>query len=1028
MKADIRLFLFAMLIVVNLSAQNQGYHFELYTMKEGLCSNRLTSLWQDRDGFLWIGTEKGLSRFDGSLFDNYFPRSGDSTALSSESILFIREDSQGTLWIRTHNGINLYNPLGGCFRSFLTYPKHFQFLHEAGDFRHFVHEGKVCYIQADQQLSYIDYQSGKAGTIAIPSGSSVSSPPSIIGNILPRGKEAFWLARVEGLSLYKLPTQTLQQFEPDGASGWVQFLQDSPDGVFYAKWHHGLFFLDLHTGKTQNWKLANGEPLSNIINSILPISSEVWWVATEGGLYCLNPFTGQNDRIPLPNETDYPLVIKDLLKDIWDNIWVATEHGLLKLDPHVQGFSYRKVVFEAQPIYENQIYQVVDLPEKNKTFVLSRGGHLYVLDRDENTIVDIPVFRDENAEPTRLFQSQKSGWYMTSRSAVYHFDPETYALTPLSLLPRRENRKGLFWTIQEDQLGRIWLGLSRDGVLIFDPATRSSKYLSCEQNHFCALNVWDIQLDTLSGKVWIATDWEGLWEGDLSTLQFRRVKELSPNILPSDQVLSLAQDKQGFLWISTPLGLCRYGWQDSSCVCYSRESGLPASYLEGLKLDKQGFIWGGTVDKLVRIHPQTLKIDIFDHRFGVDFTAFPLSNIDISSGGKMFAGGKKGFLSWDPDAFVPDTLCPNLYLRAIKILGKPAVEGFHPEKLKNLVLRHFQHALTFEWGVLDFSLPERNRFAWKLAGYEKDWHIGESGSAAVYTQIPPGKYQFQLRNVRNSEAATDEVISENGLNLPVYIQPAFWQRTWFRLLIALLLIGAFIFANRLRISQIKEKEALKANFQKRIIELELSNLRSQMKPHFIFNCLNSINRFIQLSDADTASDYLTKFSRLIRQVLDNSKEETISLDKEIQMLQLYVELEALRFSGRFEYTFHVEEQLDLSGIDIPPLLIQPFIENAIWHGLMHKEGNDGFLAVSFSQKNTFLQVSISDNGIGRAASTSLKQKSASTHISKGMEMTHERLKFIQELYRKKVEVKVYDLMDDKGNPSGTEVRLHIEMG
>ncbi len=221
-----------------------------------------------------------------------------------------------------------------------------------------------------------------------------------------------------------------------------------------------------------------------------------------------------------------------------------------------------------------------------------------------------------------------------------------------------------------------------------------------------------------------------------------------------------------------------------------------------------------------------------------------------------------------------------------------------------------------------------------------------------------------------------------------------------------------------------EKEQKEAAYQSRTAELEMQALRAQMNPHFIFNCLNAINRFIMKNEPEAASDYLSRFSRLIRLILQNSHTPTVTLENELEALRLYLEMEALRFEEKFTFRIYCQEVVDAEYTRIPPLIIQPYVENAIWHGLMHKEGT-GHITIRVQQENEVLTCTIEDDGIGRKRATELKSKSAMKSKSLGMQITAHRLALINALYGKKTTVEVMDLIDASGEAGGTRVVLRI---
>jgi tetratricopeptide (TPR) repeat protein len=244
----------------------------------------------------------------------------------------------------------------------------------------------------------------------------------------------------------------------------------------------------------------------------------------------------------------------------------------------------------------------------------------------------------------------------------------------------------------------------------------------------------------------------------------------------------------------------------------------------------------------------------------------------------------------------------------------------------------------------------------------------------------------------------------------------------------IVLLLSFLLIRNIFLKRRNEKlknENIYKGLQQKTSEMEMQALRAQMNPHFIFNCLNSINSFIMKNESQAASDYLTQFSRLIRLVLNNSKKAWIPLEDEIDMLRLYLDMERLRFKDAFRYDLYCEKDVDASCLFIPPLLLQPFVENAIWHGLMHKKGN-GLVTISFKVEDDILHCTIIDNGVGRSAAANAGSKSSQTHKSMGIQITRERLALINgELDDKKVVFTIEDVIDKKGQVSGTKVDLHI---
>ncbi|MEZ5002172.1 MAG: histidine kinase [Chitinophagales bacterium] len=223
------------------------------------------------------------------------------------------------------------------------------------------------------------------------------------------------------------------------------------------------------------------------------------------------------------------------------------------------------------------------------------------------------------------------------------------------------------------------------------------------------------------------------------------------------------------------------------------------------------------------------------------------------------------------------------------------------------------------------------------------------------------------------------------------------------------------------------QQANQQSFDKKLADAEMNALRAQMNPHFLFNCLNSINSFIIKNEQELASEYLAKFSKLIRKVLSNSKESKITLSNELEALDLYIQMEQLRFNHKFQYVIEIDSEVETDYLEVPPLIIQPYVENCIWHGLMHKKDDMGMLKIKIFQENKVLVCIIEDNGIGRNAAEALKSKSAEKNKSFGMSITKERLNYVNSKNSLEANVEVIDLYDDKQKPLGTKVMIRISI-
>jgi putative methionine-R-sulfoxide reductase with GAF domain len=217
-----------------------------------------------------------------------------------------------------------------------------------------------------------------------------------------------------------------------------------------------------------------------------------------------------------------------------------------------------------------------------------------------------------------------------------------------------------------------------------------------------------------------------------------------------------------------------------------------------------------------------------------------------------------------------------------------------------------------------------------------------------------------------------------------------------------------------------------ADLKRKSAEVEMQALRAQMNPHFMFNSLNSINNFILNNDIENASGYLTRFSRLMRLILDNSRHDWVPLSQELQALELYIGMESLRFDNAFSWRISVGEGVETEQVLIPPLLIQPYVENAIWHGLMHRNTPGGHLVVSLEKRNEWLIITIEDNGVGRQAAAQMKSRQVGHKVSHGMNITSERINMVNNVYDAKVNLELKDKVNESGESTGTSVKLKMK--
>lgn len=383
----------------------------------------------------------------------------------------------------------------------------------------------------------------------------------------------------------------------------------------------------------------------------------------------------------------------------------------------------------------------------------------------------------------------------------------------------------------------------------------------------------------------------------------------------------------------------------------------------------------------------------------------------------LFAISGSAQVSVPKSILVPPNTPARLFLSGFRIFDK-AWPGITPLPQQPLSLGYKDNFLSFTIGVLNEPPEEIHRLQYRLTGLSPKWMDATEGQGSL-SNLRGGRYTLELRAITRS----DRVVSE-PFAWEIHIKPPFWETTWF-LVAVILVIAALLYAvYLLRIRQVRRREQMKAEYNQRISELEMEALRSQMNPHFMFNCLNSIRNLMLRGDLDASVAYTTKFSKLLRLILQHSKSETITLAAELEALELYLALEQLRLGEKLNYALQTGAEVEPNDIKIPPMVLQPYVENGIWHGLMNKQGG-GNITVQTESHNGTVEVTITDDGVGRERAREVRAQVSQPHTSFGMAMTNDRLRLMEQMTKLKTNVEITDLYHTDGSPAGTRVAITI---
>lgn len=578
--------------------------------------------------------------------------------------------------------------------------------------------------------------------------------------------------------------------------------------------------------------------------------------------------------------------------------------------------------------------------------------------------------------------------------------------------------------IHRDSNGMLWICTNYHGFYRLDPATLETRnflpsdYFPELRSSLRLNGVRQASVDlTDDQKVWLGGV-GGLFEMDQSTDSLT-LHTMDVHYGSGDDARSVfcqVKMDNGIIWCGTwSAGLVKYNplsrefEQFIFHVDETRDQGA-LNVVVDMLYEKPDRLWVASRDKGFGLFDlNTEEFHFFQKPFKRDYRGH---SVIMDDHGFLWSGHWGGLQVWEIDnSRKPD--------RPAKVLVREVLDGDDPLVWEDqeLHLDRGKHNLEFTLTDFNYYPNTQSEFAYMLDGHDHSWQ-SSTDNHVYLSNIKGGQYTFRAKARWNGGPWSDETVVE--VSIPVLL----WNRPWFipaaTAFILLIIFGIYLWQLRRK----RAKERLQHAFEKVLAEVEMKALRAQMNPHFLFNSLNSINNFILKSDQRSASEYLTKFSWLMRLILQNSKEKTVSLAKELEALELYVELEAQRLSGRFSYRFDVQDDIDLKQIRIPPLILQPYVENAIWHGLMNKEGQ-GHLNVIVKKTDEQIVCIIEDDGIGREKAMAIRSKSSKKKESMGLQITNHRIDLAKKLLNIDSKVIISDLESHNGEPLGTRVEVVI---
>lgn len=1028
------LFLLTFCFLAPARAQYEEKDFVRYTVKDGLSDNYITCLQQDDRGYLWIGTDVGLNRFDGHSFNNYYQGSSNMP-LSSNGIRNLKLFGPHQLGVISVGGFQLLNTgnfsLQNYFitdsTAFTTYrnnawdaqklPDHSFALTTTAGFYVFNKAGKL-------DFRYDAYKPDDIGKKTIRYGREIFS----VG-------ENKYLVYTEatGLNYYDAAAKLFRKIEPsekewssfnhpvtaDGGH-WITKSQVSKDEFIFLYYQKDSIVFYNHALKK---RIASSLPFYakqefNWESKITMLSDSSFVInCGADGFYLFN-LDRQSGKIScLPKKFLSSYKITSLFPDKDKRLWAGTTKGLLcqKINsPFAKNYYYPpaeidKTIFGFSDAfrYKGKLYLSRDsrfsglLVIDTATMKVEKKIDFFGMDNEWNEIQSMQMYHPDTL------------WLGTSAGMLW-FDLKTTAYGKIKI-DGHENSflRAVLAPVRND--GYAWMCSFLGGtVMKYHIATRTFTLYAAQTKPALPFSkVKSIAYDSY-GDVWI---------GGHSLARFNNSKQDFDTLIKvydgankfNDDILTLTADHNGSLWLhNANNGLLQYRIKEKKFVEYSMKDGLPSDVLQTFSPVINNVLWIGSNNNLTRFDIRTKKITIYGQADGLAENKPSSRRIYFDTLARelyMFCQNYLVKFPMEPGNFSDSS--SSLLLQELLVNNKQTF--FNPAN--KIRLKHNENNLSLYFSVIDFEAGNDYQFAYKLNKADSWTDLKDQRSISLLS-LSPGSYTVQLKATGKS--------GEQKLNTFTFIiAAAFWQRAWFIGGCLLLLCGILYYFYRTRIKQIRQK----ANIDKLLAQTEMKALHAQMNPHFIFNSLNSIREMVLNNQNIEASHFLSKFAQLIRMTLDQSRQSFISLRNTIDYLHRYAEMEQVR-NSHFTFRILADEELDLDETVLPPMLIQPFIENAIWHGTTCTQKNIN-INIDFKRQGNQLACIIDDNGIG--VEQSLKNKKdndTGMHQSVGIANIKNRIHLLNEKYKMQCSIHIEDkstIATSKENGTLVTLQLPIEI-
>jgi ligand-binding sensor domain-containing protein/signal transduction histidine kinase len=823
------------------TSYSQNIRFEQFSLEEGLSQSVVNVISQDRMGFLWVGTEDGLNRYNGYSFKVYKPDAENPFSLSDRWITSLAEDPQGYLWVGTRlGGLNRYDPSSGKFA---------RFIHDDKDPQS-IGNNKISSLLADKNGLWVGTENGldfyNYGTgLFTHYRASADNPTSLSSNsitaIFKDSKGTLWIGTFNaGLNSFNQTANIFQTYKYDEnddtslSHNRVLSIEEGKGGELWVGTANGLNRFEA-TGKYfthfMNVNEGSGSIGGSTIHVIYSDSSGGLWIGTNNGLDRYNSSSRSfvhyrnqpTVRNSLSNNTVY-----DVYEDHSGVLWVGTYGGgLNKYNRQQDKFTYyRNSPDNPNSLSSDFVFPILVDSNGIVWIGVNNGG----LNRFDPQVNRFTHYRHDPSDPDSLgsddlisLESDRAGFiWIGTTHGLERFDPTTGKFTKFQPDPNNENSlSGAYvYVIHEDQQGNLWVGTGR-GLDLFDPTTQSFIHYKSDKNDpdsFYGNSITAV-LDDKQGNLWVGTFEDGLKRIAPNSISIIKYKNdpANPTSLGNNSIFSLFQDSRGNLWVGTGgEGLNLYDPKTDTFTRFTEKEGLPNNVIYGILEDNQGNLWLSTNFGLSRFNPVEKTFRNFTASDGLQSNEFNQNAFAKDNKGKLYFGGINGFNVFLPEEIKDNPIPPAIVLTSISQDGKALNKEITPEAMKEITLAWPQDSFEFEFAALAYGQPSKNQYSYMLENFDSNWNTIGNQRNGRYTNLPGGAYTLRLRG-----SNSDGIWNDNGTSIKVTVVPPFWKTWWFQSMLMLAVAVSIAGGLRWRVKSIESRNReLERLVQKRTGDLE----------------------------------------------------------------------------------------------------------------------------------------------------------------------------------------------------------------